>query len=171
MKSGRPTFAFIDDEALAHNFGEAKRLAGAREVIAVVKADAYGHGAVPVARAPRGERLPQLRGRDGRGGRASSALPGSRTRCSCSAAYTTRGEADEAVALGATPVVQHAGHVALLRKAAAERSSKVAVQVEVDTGMARMGISPEDAPSLIEGIARDARLRARRPLLALRVRG
>jgi alanine racemase len=156
VKSGRPTFACIDESALAHNYAEAKRLAGARGVIAVVKADAYGHGAVPVARrlAASGckqfavatvEEAAQLRG----AGIAQAILV-------LGGAHDP-GEADEAVALGLTPVVQHAGHIALLRKAAAERSRAIGVQVEVDTGMARMGISPEDAPSLIESIARDPR--------------
>jgi alanine racemase len=154
MKSGRPTVARIDEQALAENFAEAKRLAGARDVIAVVKADAYGHGAVPVARrlAASGCRhfavatvaeAAELRG----AGIAHALL--------VLGGVHDAGEADEAVALGVTPVVQHAGHLALLRKAAAERSRAIAVQVEVDTGMARMGVSPEEAPSLIEGIARD----------------
>jgi alanine racemase len=156
VKSGRPTVACIDESALAHNFAEAKRLAGSRAVIAVVKADAYGHGAAPVARrlAAAGckhfavatvEEAAQLRS----AGVAQAILV-------LGGAHDA-GEADEAVALGLTPVVQHAGHLALLRKAATERSRAVAVQIEVDTGMARMGISPEDAPSLIESIARDPR--------------
>jgi alanine racemase len=154
MKSGRPTYAFIDESALAHNFGEAKRLAGGREVIAVVKAEAYGHGAVPVARrlAASGcqsfavatvEEGAQLRG----AGLAQPIL--------VLGGVHDAGEADEVVARGLTPVIQHTGHVALLRKAAAERSRTLPVQVEIDTGMARMGVSPEDAPSLIESIARD----------------
>jgi alanine racemase len=154
VKSGRPTLACIDESALAHNFGEAQRLAGGRDVIAVVKADAYGHGAVPIARrlAASGcrsfavatvEEAAQLR----TAGLAHGLL--------VLGGVHDAAEADEAVALGVTPVVQHAGHVALLRKAAAERSRTISVQVEVDTGMARMGISPEDAPSVIESIARD----------------
>jgi hypothetical protein len=46
-----PAIAAIDLVALRANFREATRLAGRRRVIAVVKADAYGHGAAPVARA------------------------------------------------------------------------------------------------------------------------
>jgi alanine racemase len=46
----RPTYAEIDLEALRHNFQKARDAAGAdREIMAVVKADAYGHGAVPLA--------------------------------------------------------------------------------------------------------------------------
>lgn len=47
----RPTHARIDLDALRHNLGLARSLAGTARVLAVVKANAYGHGAVPVARA------------------------------------------------------------------------------------------------------------------------
>ena len=45
-----PAEAGIDREALRANFSEARRLASGRRVIAVVKADAYGHGALEVTR-------------------------------------------------------------------------------------------------------------------------
>ncbi len=49
--SFRPTVARIDLAALRHNFSLAQRLAGtAVPMVGVVKANAYGHGAVPVAR-------------------------------------------------------------------------------------------------------------------------
>ena len=48
---GFPCQATIDLRALRANLGLARELAGRREVIAVVKADGYGHGAVSVARA------------------------------------------------------------------------------------------------------------------------
>jgi alanine racemase len=43
--------ALIDLAALRENFAEASRRAGDREVFAVVKADAYGHGVLDVTRA------------------------------------------------------------------------------------------------------------------------
>lgn len=47
----RPTRAEIDLAALRHNFEQVRRqVAGQADILAVVKADAYGHGAVPVAR-------------------------------------------------------------------------------------------------------------------------
>jgi len=48
----RPTEAIVDLEAIQQNFRLAAALCG-KPGIAVVKADAYGHGAVPVARALR----------------------------------------------------------------------------------------------------------------------
>src|SRR5437660_8819756 len=47
----RPTCAFIDLNALAFNFQSAKQFIGSDvRYMAVVKADAYGHGAVECAR-------------------------------------------------------------------------------------------------------------------------
>src|ERR671939_1295878 len=46
----RPTEAVVDLAAVVANYRLASHI-GARPVIGIVKADAYGHGAVPVARA------------------------------------------------------------------------------------------------------------------------
>src|SRR5262245_42124083 len=47
----RPTAATIELGAIRANYAELARRAAGRELIAVVKADGYGHGAVPVAQA------------------------------------------------------------------------------------------------------------------------
>ena len=47
----RPSQFSIDLDALAHNVDALSRLAGSRQKMAVVKANAYGHGAVACARA------------------------------------------------------------------------------------------------------------------------
>lgn len=47
----RPTTATIDLEAVRHNTRTLRAAAGGARLCAVVKADGYGHGAVPVARA------------------------------------------------------------------------------------------------------------------------
>lgn len=44
------THAVIDLGAIAHNLGQARALSGGRPVLLALKANAYGHGAVPVAR-------------------------------------------------------------------------------------------------------------------------
>jgi alanine racemase len=48
IKSLRPTYALIDLDGLASNIAVAKKLSAA-DIIAVIKADAYGHGAKEVA--------------------------------------------------------------------------------------------------------------------------
>lgn len=47
----RPTTITIDLAAIISNCALAKKLAGSTKVMAVIKADAYGHGAIPVAQA------------------------------------------------------------------------------------------------------------------------
>ena len=49
VKIMRPVWAEIDLDILANNMRNIKKLAGDKEVMAVVKADAYGHGALDVA--------------------------------------------------------------------------------------------------------------------------
>ena len=46
----RPTWVEISLSKLRRNVQRIRELAGARKVMAVIKADAYGHGAVPVAK-------------------------------------------------------------------------------------------------------------------------
>lgn len=45
----RPVWAEINLDNLAHNIREIKRVTKAKEIIGVVKADAYGHGALDIA--------------------------------------------------------------------------------------------------------------------------
>ena len=45
----RPTTAIIDLNAFRRNVSELKKLAGDRHLMAVVKANAYGHGSIPCA--------------------------------------------------------------------------------------------------------------------------
>ena len=48
----RPTWADIDLLALSHNLQQSVKFCSATQrILAVVKADAYGHGAIPVTRA------------------------------------------------------------------------------------------------------------------------
>jgi alanine racemase len=158
MKGERPTTASIDLAALAHNYAEAKRLAAGREVIAVVKADAYGHGAVPIARrlvAAGCRRLAVATVAEAAELRAAAV----RVPILVLGGVHDAAEADDAVALELVPVLQHGGQVALLARAARERGRPLAVELEVDTGMARMGVPPEDVAALAAVFARDGALR------------
>ena len=49
FKHLRPAWAEVDLDKLAHNMREIRRITKSEKIIAVVKADAYGHGAVDVA--------------------------------------------------------------------------------------------------------------------------
>jgi len=157
MKGERPTTASVDLAALAHNYAEVVRLAEGRQVIAVVKADAYGHGAVPVARrlvAAGCTRLAVTTVAEAAELRAAAV----RVPLLLLGGIHDAAEADDAVELALVPVVQHAGHVALLARAARERGQRLEVELEVDTGMARMGVPPEDVAALAASIAREGML-------------
>ncbi len=54
-------------------------------------------------------------------------------------------DAPELVRTGLTPVVWTAQHVLALQQAAMEAGERVAVHLEIDTGMARQGVSPGPA--------------------------
>jgi len=157
LKGERPTTASIDLAALAHNYAEAVRLADGRQLIAVVKADAYGHGAVPVARrlvAAGAKRLAVATVAEAAELRAAAV----RVPILVLGGVHDAAEADDAAALDLVPVIQHGGHVPLLARAARERGRPLAVELEVDTGMARMGVPPEDVAALAAAFARDGAL-------------
>lgn len=140
----RPTWAQVSLENLRYNFGVVQRHIGAGiTVCAVVKADAYGHGAVECARAleEEGARWLGVTSLD-------EAIPlrdaGIRTRILLMTGFW-RGEEEEIIRLQLTPTVWEPGQVELLEKAAAGLSlPRLPVHLKVDTGMGRLGVDPED---------------------------
>ncbi|MCH2173131.1 alanine racemase [Myxococcota bacterium] len=151
MKGDRPTVVTISLGAIRSNYRLACRMAAGRDVIAVVKADAYGHGARSVAPA-----LAQAGcGRFavvtvGEAAELREVVPG--------ASILLLGgvhdalEARSSVELGLTPVIHHADHVALLAEAASGGAEPLPIHVEVDTGMNRMGVQLSEALPLMESI-------------------
>jgi alanine racemase len=140
----RPTWAQVSLENLRYNFGVVQRHIGAGiTVCAVVKADAYGHGATECARAleEEGARWLGVTSLD-------EAIPlresGIRTRILLMTGFW-RGEEEEIIRLQLTPTVWEPGQVELLEKAAAGLSlPRLPVHLKVDTGMGRLGVDPED---------------------------
>jgi alanine racemase len=146
----RPTRAEVDLGAVAHNLRTVRRVAAGARVLAVVKADAYGHGVLPVA-----TRL-EAEGVDGFG--VALAEEGLELR---EAGITAEilvlngvyGGAHGAVlAAGLTPVVYDLRDVAAFLKAAGGRP--FAVHVKVDTGMARLGVPVEGLGDFLERLSR-----------------
>lgn len=139
ITSQRPTWAEINLDNLAFNFHSAKRFIGAgTKVMAVVKADAYGHGAIECAK-----RL-ETEGVDWFG----VALPeegvelrkaGIRKLILCLGGFW---DGQEAVALnyGLTPVIFQIEKAAVLNSAAERRGTDVSIHVKIDTGMGRVGV-------------------------------
>jgi alanine racemase len=148
----RPTWAQVSLENLRYNFGVVQRHTGwGVNVCAVVKADAYGHGATECARAleEEGARWLGVTSLD-------EAIPlrdaGIRTRILLMTGFW-RGEEEEIVRLQLTPTVWEPGQVELLEKAAAGLGlAKHPVHLKVDTGMGRLGVSPEDLPQVCSAL-------------------
>ena len=67
-------------------------------------------------------------------------------------------ESETAAALDLTPVVHHAGQLAVLANAARKRAEPLDVHVEVDTGMSRTGVPVDRAGALFEAISREPAL-------------
>ena len=137
----RPTWAEIDLDALAHNLRVVRGRLDGPGVLAVVKADAYGHGAVPVAR-----RL-EREGVDGLG--VALVEEGVEIR---RAGVTTPvlvmggfapAQADLLLSHDLTAAVFHVAHVEALAAAAARRWSPARVHVKIDTGMGHLGVPAE----------------------------
>lgn len=152
MSQGRPTIARIDLAALRANLATVRAMAPGRAVIAVVKADAYGHGSARVAKAlaaAGAESMAVLTVEEARPLREA----GVATPILVLAGVHDEVEAAEALAIDATPVVHHGGGLALLSKAAAAAGRACPVHVEIDTGMRRMGVAPEEAPALVARVA------------------
>src|SRR5574341_1491027 len=146
----RPTAALIDLEALDHNFREVVHRAGGRQVLAVVKAAAYGHGAVEISR-----RLLGL-GADMLG--VALVEEGSELRkAGIETPILVMGalfpeQAEAVVSMRLTPAVFTLPGARALSEAAVRLRMKVSAHVKIDTGMGRIGIAPEEAPRLIAQI-------------------
>jgi alanine racemase len=121
-------------------------------ILAVVKAQAYGHGAVPVSR-----HLLRL-GADMLG--VALVEEGKELRTAgIDAPILLMGslfpeQAETVVALRLTPVVYTIPVARVLSEAAQKLKKAVSVHVKIDTGMGRIGIAPADAPAFITELRR-----------------
>ncbi|HLB88483.1 MAG TPA: alanine racemase [Terriglobales bacterium] len=148
----RPTWAEVSLGNLRYNFGVVQRHLGPGvTVCAVVKADAYGHGAAECARSleEEGARWLGVTSLD-------EAIPlrdaGIQVRILLLTGFW-RGEEEEIIRLRLTPTVWEPGQVKLLEKAAAGLGiPKHPVHLKVDTGMGRLGVAPEDLPGVVSAL-------------------
>lgn len=134
----RPLIARVDRAALAHNLGVARQAAPGVKLLAVVKANGYGHGLARVARA--------LRGADG-----FAVLSIDDATVLRGAGYTHPivllegffhpDELPEIARLRLRPVIHREDQAALLAKA--RLPHRVDVFVKLNTGMNRLGLPPK----------------------------
>ncbi|HEV2310244.1 MAG TPA: alanine racemase, partial [Acidimicrobiia bacterium] len=141
----RPTWGEVDLDAVRANTRRLAALAAPAALLAVVKADGYGHGAVPVARAALDAGASWLG--------VALVEEGTALRAAGLDAPVLVLSEPPAAAAGhvvdarLTPVVYTEPGIEALAKAVADRAADDAlpVHLKVDTGMHRVGCSPEAA--------------------------
>jgi alanine racemase len=155
-----PTRVLVHLDRLAHNLRLLRDLAGGRPVWPAVKANAYGHGLVLVARELVALGCDTLCVAHPGEGRALREAGVDATLVLLSAALP---EASAAIVAGSfEPAVCDLATVEALSREARRAGREMALHLKVDTGMGRTGIRPEEVEAFL------ARCRA---LPGLRVRG
>ncbi len=144
--------AVIDLDAIAHNIGVLREQAGSAEVMAVVKADGYGHGATPVARAVLAAGAAEL-------GVATIEEGLSLRRDGITApvlAWLHPPGTDFAPALSADVQIAVSSVRQLDEVLDAVRRTGLTppVTVKIDTGLNRNGVSPAEYPLMLDALLR-----------------
>ncbi len=147
LQPERPTWVEIDLGAVAHNLRRLREMVAPARVMAVLKADGYGHGAVQVAHTVL---------RHGAWGLAVACVSEGAVlrRAGIQApivvlGYTPAWQAREAVAQDLDLCVFDVDTAKALSAAAAATARRARVHVKVDTGMHRLGIRPAEAPAFL----------------------
>lgn len=146
------TYALIDLDAIAHNVRAVLNHTGPGvQTYAVVKANAYGHGAVPVARAAleagahrlavaRVDEAVQLR----QAGIDAPVLVFT---------YTLPAEVERVVAHDLAVAIASVESAQALSARAGASGRTAAVHVKVDTGMGRYGLLPDEVVPFLEAVS------------------
>jgi alanine racemase len=143
----RPTWAEISLPVLRHNFRALQQfVAPNATVCAVVKADAYGHGAAECARVLEKEGATWFGVTSTEEG-VQLRQAGITSRILLLAGFW-RGEEEAVIEYRLTPAIWERNHIELLEQAAQKMETgsrqTVPVHLKVDTGMARLGVNRQD---------------------------
>ena len=144
----RPTWAEISLPKLRRNYEYVRRVAGPRRIMAVVKADAYGHGAVTIARtlAEAGadwfgvatvEEALELRAA---GVKKPILLLGG--------LYMS--DPADLIEYGLTPTVSSTARLDTYAECARRLGKPIEFHLKVDTGMGRLGLPPDRLRAFVE---------------------
>jgi len=148
----------IDHEALVGNLAAIRRMAGgARSVIGVVKANAYGHGAIEVSRTLLSKGVERLAVATlGEG----LALRGAGIEAPILVLWGLGApEVGPALAADLEPIVYDPAGIDLVERAAARAGGRASVQLKIDTGLGRQGSAPSAAIDLALQVVRSRHLR------------
>ena len=160
LPGGYRNAVFIDLDVLVQNYGNLAALPGSREPLAVVKAEAYGHGGAEVARAlyeagarwfgvAAVEEAEALRAAHGIG--PESGASDARILVMSGALAEGAKRLVEADCDAAVWRVEQAEGLASAARAMGERAR---IHVKVDSGMGRLGLRPSEALDFIQRASR-----------------
>ncbi|MGH7230656.1 MAG: alanine racemase [Nitrospiraceae bacterium] len=139
----------MDLSALAHNLDQIRlRIAKTCEVLAVVKADAYGHGAVGIAGALETMGVARFAVATLQEG-ITLREAGVRGAILIMGAWPCEHSA-EVVSHRLTPVIYETDVAERFARLVSSGAQPYPVHVKIDTGMARLGLSPEQALALFD---------------------
>jgi alanine racemase len=147
----RPTWLEIDVDAIAQNVRTIKELIGHDvRLLAVLKADAYGHGAVKVARTALNNGASYC-------GVASVNEAVQLRQAGISApilvlGYTPAWQAREALLNDITITLYDRDVARAFSRAAIELHAEARAHIKVDTGMGRLGLLAEEVPSFVHSV-------------------
>lgn len=144
------TWAEVDLGAIRANVSYFLEHTGS-QVMAIVKANAYGHGAVPVAQAA-------LEAGAAWCGvaRVNEALELRQAGIDCPVlilGYTPQNRFREMIAENVSMTVWDINQVQAISTAASQINQTARLHLKVDTGMSRLGTFPEDAPDMLKAAA------------------
>ncbi len=152
LHPGRPTWVEVDLSAIAHNVRRLRDIVGPGvDIMAVLKADGYGHGAVKVAHTAlsSGARMAGV----------ACVSEGIALRQAGITApvlvlgYTPAWQAREALLNDITVTVFSVNVARALSKVAGELDRRARVHIKVDTGMGRLGLLPHQVSGFMREIA------------------
>ncbi len=142
----------LDAAALRHNVKAFRSMLGASTtLLPVVKANAYGHGMVEIARALRGEKLWGLAVAGG-GEAVALQQANIQTNILVLSYYTPRDLLRLRFSKNVAVVVSNVGQLALLRSFARKRGVRRRVHLKIDTGTSRIGFLPSELTSLVRAL-------------------
>lgn len=150
MQPEHRAWAEIDLSAFRSNLAAARRRAGAAEVWPVLKANAYGHGALQIARTCEQVGVPRL-GVGDSGEALQLRLGGVRTPLLVLGTVIDS-EVPDLLEHGVEVGVHSEGRAHALGRLAANSGRRLAVHLKVDTGMGRLGVRPEAVRRVAEAI-------------------
>jgi len=148
----RPTWAEINISSLRYNYASIKRtIPDGVGIMAMVKADAYGHGAIPVAHALEALRVDAFGVATIEEG-IELRDAGIDSKILVMGGLMGAGESASARMLKGklTPVVHSREVLRLLEKVASNLGMDIDAHLKVDTGMNRLGVRPESLDDVLD---------------------